>query len=96
VPEPAYDLSARHPGDPLSALAKDADLLVVGKPVDSGPDLVPMPPMRPGDDLQAPPAASLGAALGYGAFRRLTTPVAVVPVIRRPALAAVAGLDPTG
>lgn len=96
VPEPAFDISARHPGDPLSTLARDADLLVVGKPVDSAPEPLRSPPMRPGDDLEAPPAVSLGAALGYGAFRRLTTPVAVVPVVRRPALAALAGLDPTG
>ena len=82
VAAPGFDLSARNPGEALSMVAKEADLLVVGKPIDGAPERLRTPASGPGETLETPPAATLGAALGYGAFRRLATPVAVVPVVR--------------
>ncbi len=79
TPVPGFDLELSDPGDSLAILAKDADLLVVGKPVDSAPERLRTPAREAGCVVDLP-SVTLGAALGFGEFRHLGTPVAVVPV----------------
>ncbi len=55
-------------------------LVAVGTDVESAPALLRTPGRGRGEPLETPPATTLGAALGYGALRRLGAPVAVVPV----------------
>ncbi|MEQ7125835.1 universal stress protein [Actinopolymorpha sp. B11F2] len=78
-------------GEPLTALARDAELLVVGMPISSPPLRQPKIARGGGEQVESPPIASLGAALGYGAMRRLTAPIAVVPAAPRPATMVPAG-----
>jgi hypothetical protein len=77
--------------EPLTALARDAELLVVGKPVTSTPLHQATIAPEGAEQAESPPIASLGAALGYGAMRRLTAPIAVVPAAPRPATMVPAG-----
>jgi hypothetical protein len=94
------DRSAAHAsghdiGESLANLARDADLLVVGKPasVSARPSVIAHGWVP---DVESPPIASLGAALGYGAIRRLSAPIAVVPAARRTATMVPAGVPDAG
>jgi nucleotide-binding universal stress UspA family protein len=79
-------------GEPLATLARHADLLVVGKPVTSGSTRPSMIANGWVPQVESPPIASLGAALGYGAIRRLSAPIAVVPAALRPGMMVPAGV----
>jgi hypothetical protein len=77
-----------HPGGPA------VDLVVVGRKVGSAREARRTHGSTRGEPLEAPPARSLGVALGYGASRSLGAPVAVVPVALAAPVSAAAGPAP--
>lgn len=77
---PSEVLLRRELGEPLSAVTKHADLLVVGMPVEAAPEFLRGPGRAASTSGCGVP---LAAVLGYGAFRRFGPPVLLVPIVSR-------------